>query len=199
MQTYPCLDTDNITKPENIRQHIPPGRCEHCTGETWHRAPGHELFWESGELHRPIGGHLPPNWDPPRPIGWSGQQQGWVNRCREDAADERDGVKQPGKLRVERGRQQRRPSWAPGKRGIFSIFLKWDSDTEAWKLQWPKTELLIYLSWHYIKLQSSESKHQVKETKDHISSSIKAFPLPFLFCSSKLTPRNWALILGSMR
>lgn len=78
----------------------------------------------------------------------------------------------------------------------ISSFPKWDSQPGR---QRQEMELLIYLSWHYIKLQSLESKHQVKRNQRSYISHHKGFPLPFWFAFSKLTPRNWALILGSMR
>lgn len=106
----------------------------------------------------------------------------------------------------ERGQQGDTELGPKGAWNSFS-FLKRDSDTEAWKLERQKIELLLDLSRRYIQLQSSESKHQVNETKDHIPSISKVLLLfcflffsPALsFCVSKLTPRNWALILGSMR
>lgn len=70
-----------------------------------------------------------------------------------------------------------------GPRGAWRIFsfLKWDLAAAAWKAEWQKIELLIYLSWRYIKLQSLESKHQVKRNQRSYISHHKGFPLPFCF------------------
>lgn len=88
----------------------------------------------------------------------------------------------------ERGQQGGTELGPKGAWNSFS-FLKRDLDTEAWKLERQKIELLLDLSWRYIQLQSSESKHQVNETKDHIPSISKVlllfcffffFPCPFV-------------------
>lgn len=50
------------------------------------------------------------------------EEQGWGSRCGVDAAAEGAGVRAAWAARVQRGRQQRRLNWAPGERGIFSIF-----------------------------------------------------------------------------
>lgn len=70
-----------------------------------------------------------------------------------------------------------------GPRGAWRIFsfLKWDSAAAACKAEWQEIELLIYLSWRYTKLQSLESKHQVKRNQRSYISHHKGFPLPFCF------------------
>lgn len=95
----------------------------------------------------------------------------------EDAAGEGLGKGSWGRERGQEGETELRPK---GAWNSFS-FLKRDSDTEAWKLERQKIELLLDLSRRYIQLQSSESKHQVNETKDHISSISKVLLFSFFF------------------
>lgn len=118
-------------------------------------------------------------------LGWARQQQGRGQRQRQR---QRRAVAEGlgwGQSLGSYGREREAvEEIGLGPRGAWRIFsfLMWDSAAAAWKAEWQKIELLIYLSWRYIKLQSLESKHQVKRNQRSYISHHKGFPLPFLFC-----------------
>lgn len=103
-------------------------------GEIWSRAQGDEQFWELGELHGLTEVHLPQTMI--HSDQWAAQ-----NSSRAEGEDagrmQQMWVKQPGKLGQREGGSRETER---GPREVWSIFsfLKWDSDTEAWKLQWQR-------------------------------------------------------------